>query len=88
MQGKSVQNISNLLRDHIALNALRHIDQQVVKFLQYRRTDQTMAGYLLEIGISRRKAEARVRIGAAFPVAFVSALVMQNASLSRTEKSV
>ena len=60
--------------------------QRITEFSQYKRADQTAGRYLLEFGALRRKAEARVIIGAACSEASVAILRMHNAALSKEEK--
>ena len=74
MRGGGADGILNIPREYFAPDASVHVSHQVAKFLQCKRTDQTMERCSLELDILRRKAEARVQMGAAFPDAFVSVL--------------
>ena len=87
MQGEGVGAILDVATEYLQPDSSDHMNQQVTKFLQYARTDHTMARYLLEFGKLRRKAEARVMVRSAFPDRFASILCVQNAALSQNEKS-
>ena len=77
-----------ILRNYIQPDALDHMYQEETEFSPKKRADQTMERYLPEFDGLRRKEEARVIMGGAFPDASVSILRMQNAALSRNGKSL
>ena len=82
MDGEGAESILDFLRDYFAPDASDHVHRQVAEFLQYKRAEQTLEGYSLELDVLRCKAEERVRMGAALPDPFVPAICMQNASPS------
>ena len=47
-----------------------------------------MDGYLVRLDLLHRKAESKIKTGWVFPQVLAPALCMQNASLSRSEKSL
>ena len=60
--------------------------REVVRFLQFRRTDQTADKYIAEYDLLRREAESEMEMGAGFPEPFASILRMQNAGHPRQEE--
>ena len=87
-KGEDAEAFLYTLRNYSQQDAPGHAYQQVAKFSQYGRTDQTMGRYLLKFDVLQREAAARVIMGWPFPDVFASILCMRNASLSRTEKSL
>ena len=71
-----------------APDKVHSINQGVGRFLQFRRAGQTIDGYIVEFDLLRRKAEPGMQIGGGFPEACVPVLCMQQAALSRHEKSL
>ena len=70
------------------LETSRNFPRPVRNFPGYERADQTTGRCILECDVFRRKAEARAVIGGAFPDGSASVLRMQNAALSRVDKSL
>ena len=60
----------------------------MVKFMYFKRTDQTMDTYIMEFEMLRQKAESRMVMGAGSPDEFASVLRMQNAALNKNEKTL
>ena len=83
-----VGQILRILRERFAPDAIDSILQDMIKFLYFKRTEQTMDTYIMEFEISRGKAEPPVLMGSRFPDALVSVLCMQNAALSKNEKTM
>ena len=66
--------ILKILRHRFAPDKVACIFQDISKFMNFKRTTQDMDTYLLEFGISRQKAEARMSMGTAFPDEFAPVL--------------
>ena len=88
--GNSVrpQQISRTLRGRFAPDATDAIYQDVAKFMNFKRVDQTVDTYLMEFDVMREKAEARMGMGHGFPDEFASVLCVQNAALLGNGKSM
>ena len=82
-----VSKILIILRNYFAPEAVDAIQQQVMRFMRFRRADQSIEDYIMEFDLLRREAAPRMKIGAGFPERFVSLLRMDDAALSRHEKS-
>ena len=83
-----VGQISRISRERFAPGAIDSISQDMEKFLYFTRTEQTMDTYIMEFEMLRGKAESRLLLGSGFLNAFVSVLRMQNAALSKNEKTM
>ena len=68
------EQISRISRERFAPDAIDSISQDMVKFLYFKRTEQTMDTYITEFEILGGKAESRLLIGFGLPGAFVSVL--------------
>ena len=88
MEAGGGQKILAILRDLLAPEAAARVNREVARFLQFRRTEQTMDVHLIQVDLLRRSAESKIQEGEDFPGSFVSALRMQNATLSRWGKSL
>ena len=75
-------------RNYFQPDALDDVYRQVAKLSQNARADRTTERYPSEFDVLRRKAEARLVMGRAFPDAFASNLRMESAALSKREKSL
>ena len=80
------QQILRILRERFAPDAIDAIIQEVAKFMNFKRADQTMDVYLLEFDVLREKAQAQMATGGGFPGEFASAHCMQNAALPENGK--
>ena len=80
--------ISQMLRERFAPDAIDSMCQDMVKCMYFKRTVHTMDTYITEGEMLRGKAESRLLIGSGFPDASVSVLCMQNAALPKNEKSM
>ena len=88
MGGGGAERISAILRDYLGSDAADSAYQEVVRCLHSKRTDRGTDAYMVYSDLLRRRTESRMRVsGAPSPEAFVSVLRMQNAALSRSEKS-
>ena len=85
--GKGAETALETWRNYSQPDPLGPVRQTVTKFLQYVRAGRTLGRYHLEFDVLRRKTEARVVTGGAFLDGFVSILRLQNAALTRAEKS-
>ena len=65
-------------RSRFAPEAADASRQQVMRFTNYRRTDQSIDEYIVEFDLLRRKAESKMEVGAGFPGRFASILRMSN----------
>ena len=83
-----VAEILNILRNYFAPEAVGAIHQQLMRFMRFRRTDQSVDENIAEYDLLRQKAEPEMEMGAGFPEQFASKLNMDNAALSRHEKSL
>ena len=79
--------IAQLLDDYLAPDSADSSCQEVVRLLQFKRTTDTMGEFLVYFHQLRRKVTSRMQMGGAFPGTYASALRMQHASLSRSDKS-
>ena len=68
------EQISKIPRERVAPDAIDSIFQDMVKFMYFKRTDQTMDTYTMEFETLRQKAESRMVVGAGFPDKFASVL--------------
>ena len=59
----------------------------MAKSTSSKLTDQNMDTYIMESEMLHEKAESRMLMGSGFSAAFVSALCVQNAALSKNEKT-
>ena len=85
--GDGATGILDISRGYLAPEAAGAIRQQVVRFISYRRTDQSIDDYVAEFVPLRSEAESRMEMGAGSPEQFASILRMSYAGLSRPEKS-
>ena len=83
-----VMHILNILRDRFAPDRVDCIFQDIIKFMNFKKTTQEMDTYLLEFDILRQKAEARMPMGTGFPDEFASVLCIQNANLTKSERQL
>ena len=72
-------------RDYFAPAVVDPVYKEMVYFPQFKRTGQTMDVHVLEYDSLRRKAGPKKQMGWEFPEAFVLALCMHRAALSRRE---
>ena len=86
--GERVPGTLNISRNHFAPEAADAIHRQVMRFTRYRRTDQSVAEYIVELHLLRWRAESKMEMGAGFPDQFISIACMDNALLSRCEQSL
>ena len=77
-----------ILRNCFAPEAADAIRHQVTRYVRFRGADQSIDEYIAEYDLLRRKAESEMEMGAGYPEQFVSVLRMDNAALSRHEKSL
>ena len=82
-----VGQISEIPRGRFAPDAIGGIFQGAPKFLYFERTDPSTRAFPAEFDMLRQKAEARVVTESGFPDEFVSLLCMQDAALTRREKT-
>ena len=75
--------ILQVSRDYFASEAAGPIYQEVVRFLQFKRTAHMMDEYLAPLDLLRRPAESRVQTGGVSPETFAPSSCLQNACLSR-----
>ena len=75
------------LHNYFAPDAIGSVYPEAPRFSQLKRTAQTADEYLARMDLLRRKDESRAQMGGLPPNTFVSILRLQNASLSRTDKS-
>ena len=85
--GDGARRISTILCGYFALKAAVSAYQEVNRFLQFKRTGFAIDARLVEFDALRRKAKSKMQMRAALPEAFVSALGMQHAALSRSGKN-
>ena len=78
--------MKKILRNYLAPEAVGSIYQEVVRFLYYFRTDQSIDKFSAEYDLSRRKAKPKMDMGEGFPEAFESILGIHNAALAPQEK--
>ena len=62
----------DILSNYFVAEAAGSIYRGVVRFTQYRRTAQTIDGYIAKFYSQRRKAESKMEMGARFPEQFIS----------------
>ena len=86
--GDGARRISTILCGYFALKAAGSAYQEIARFLQFKRTGFAIDARLVEFDVLRRKAKSKMQMRAALPKAFVSALCMQHAALSRSGKSL
>ena len=67
-----VAQILHISRERFAPGALNSTFQAIVKFMYFKRTDQTTDTRLMEFVMLRQKAEARILMGRGFHDEFVS----------------
>ena len=78
-----VAKISDILRNYLAPETFDAVRQQVMRLISFRRTDQSIIGYIVEYDLLRRMAEAKMAMGAGSPKQFASIWRMDKAALSR-----
>ena len=83
-----VSKILDILRNYFAPEAVDAIHQRVMRFMRFRRTDQSIDEYIAKFDLLSRKAESKMEMGAGSPEQFVSILRMGDAALSRHEKTL
>ena len=76
------------ISDYLAPDASDTVYQDAARFFQYKRTAQSPGEYSAKFDLRRRKAESRMQPGGPPPEAFISMLRMQDASLSRSDRSL
>ena len=74
------RQILRIPRERFAPGAIGASYQDVVEFMKSRQTDQTMGAYLMEFGVLRGKAGARMAMGSGIPDESVSILCMRHAA--------
>ena len=67
-----VGEISDLLHDCLAPDAVGSVNQEVARLSQSNRATEKTNGRLERVDSSRRKAESKMRMGGAFPGNFAS----------------
>ena len=82
------EQISRIQRERFAPDAIDSIFQDLVKFMNFKRTKRKMDTYIMEFEMLRAKAASRTLMGSGFPDAFVSVSRMQIAALSKNEKTI
>ena len=82
-----VAKILNILRNYFAPEAVDGILQQGVRFMRFRRTDQSVGEYVAEYDLVRRKTESNLGMEAGCPGRFASISPLGSAALSRHAKS-
>ena len=87
-ESDGVMKIMQVLRDYCAPDAIGPINQDVARFLHFKRTALRLGKQLARLDLSPRKAESRTQISGSTPRTFVSIPCMQNASLSQSDKSL
>ena len=75
-----VQHMSEILRERPAPDAIDSFYQDVRKFMNFQRTDQTM-------GVLREKAASRMVLGSGSPAKVASVLCAHNAASTTNAKS-
>ena len=85
-EGVEVAAVFQTLKRYFLPDATDQVFQDVTKFLNHKRADQTMERFLLEFDFLRAKAERKIRQGFQFPDSFISILRMQNALFSKTRR--
>ena len=88
VRGDGVSTISEILQGLFAPKAFDAIRQQVMRFLRIRRADHSVGEFFAEFDLIRREAGPKVGMGAGYPDQIASILRMDNAALSRQEKSL
>ena len=83
-----VAGILKMPRNYFGPEAGDAIRQQAMRYTRFRRPYQSVDEYIAEYDLPRKKAESIMEMGAGFPGQFVSILRMDNAALSRREKSL
>ena len=78
-----VARILEILGDYFAPEAAGAIHQQVTRFTQYRRANQSIREFTVEINFSRREVGSKMEMGAGFPEQFAPIMPMNNAGLYR-----
>ena len=82
------EQISRILRERFAPDAIDLIFQDMAKFTYSKRAGQKMGTYIMEFEMLREKAESQMLMGSGPPDAFVSVMCTQNAALSKNEKTM
>ena len=72
--------ILHVPNDNFASNDVDLTYQGVARFLQFKRTAQTMGEYVVHFDLLRRKAESQMQPGDSSPETFVSILCVRDAS--------
>ena len=85
--GDGALQILDTSRNYFAPGAVDAIRRQVVRFMRSRHMDQSINAYIVEFDRLRRRAESQMVMGADFPGQFIAIFRMDNAALSRQEKS-
>ena len=88
MEGAEVTSVIQVSELYFLPDATDQVFQGVTKFLNHKRADQTTERFLLESDILRTKAERKIQQGFQFPDSFLSIPRMQNALLSKNEKTL
>ena len=57
------ERVLNTLRDYFAPEAVDSAHQKVVRFLQFRCTDQAMGEYFAEFDLLGRRTDSKMHIG-------------------------
>ena len=83
-----VMKILEIPRDYCAPGAVGAIRRQVIRYMRFRRTDQSIKEYIAEYDLLLRKAESEMEMEAGFQEQFAPILRTDNAALSRYEKSL
>ena len=78
-----VARVLDILGDYFAPEAADAIHQQVTRFTQYRRANQSIREFTVEINFSRREVGSKMEMGAGFPEQFAPIMPMNNAGLYR-----
>ena len=79
--------VLNILRKHVAPDAVDAAYQEVARLLRLRRTAQWAEASPFEVAALRRKAESRIQMGGVSPETFPSILCVRTAFLSRAENT-
>ena len=87
MEGVEITAVIQVLKSYFSPDATDQVLQDVTKFLNHKRADQTTERFLLEFDILGTKADRVIRQGFQFPDSFISILRTQSALLSKNEKS-
>ena len=77
-----VRQVLRILLERQAPDAIDAICQEVAKFMNFERTDQTTDAYLMEFDVSREAADARMVEESGPPDEFAPILRMQDAALA------